>query len=292
MNRNQDIGAKKSEAALPGGVRFPGIFGILNITEDSFSDGGKFLDPKAAREQAKWLIDRGADALDLGGASSNPSAKAVPPETEIARLKPIVALAKKKGWSISIDSFDAKTQSWALAQGVDYINDIQGFADPEMYPLLAASKAKLIVMQSVQGKGRARKIASDPATIMGRIADFFDARIAALAAAGIARRRLILDPGMGLFVGTDPEVSLTILRRLNQLKSVFGLPLFLSVSRKSFLRKLAGREVAEIAPATIAAEMYMALHGADYIRTHDPGQIRDALTIWSHIAPGPRLSFA
>jgi dihydropteroate synthase type 2 len=292
VNRNTDIGIRKPDAALPGGVRFPGIFGILNVTEDSFSDGGKFLDPKAARAQAKWLIERGADVLDLGGASSNPSAKAVPPETEIARLKPIVAQAKKKGWSISIDSFDAKTQSWALAQGVDYINDIQGFADPEMYPVLAASKAKLIVMHSVQGKGRARKISSDPATIMGRIADFFDARIAELAAAGIARKRLILDPGMGLFVGTDPEVSLTILRRLNQLKSVFGLPLFLSVSRKSFLRKLVGREVADIAPATIAAEMYMALNGADYIRTHDPGQIRDALTIWTHIAPGPRLTFA
>lgn len=292
MNRVAEIGLRKADAPIKGGVRFPVIFGILNITDDSFSDGGKFLDPKAARAQAQHLIERGADTLDLGGASSNPSAKAVPPETEIARLTPIVALAKKKGWSVSIDSFAAETQSWALAQGVAYLNDIQGFPDERIYPALAASEAKLILMHSVQGLGRAKRIATDPNTIMGRIADFFDARIASLTAAGIARRRLILDPGMGMFVGTAPEVSLTILRRLGQLKSVFGLPLFVSVSRKSFLRKLVSREVAEIGPATVAAELYASLHGADFIRTHDPGQIRDALTIWSHIAPGPRLTFA
>jgi dihydropteroate synthase type 2 len=292
MTRNSENAIRRTGTALQGGVRFPGIFGILNITEDSFSDGGKFLDPKIARSRAKWLTERGADVIDLGGASSNPSAKKVPPEVEIARIKPIIALARKRGWKISVDSFAPETQQWAVAQGADYLNDISGFPDPGIYPVLAASEAKLIVMHSVQGRGRAKRIDTDPASIMGRIADFFDARIAALTAAGIARRRLILDPGMGLFVGTDPEVSLTILRRLGQLKSVFGLPLFLSVSRKSFLRKLVGREVAEIGPATIAAELYASMHGADFIRTHDPGQIRDALTIWSHIAPGPRLSFA
>jgi dihydropteroate synthase type 2 len=269
----------------------PTLFGILNITEDSFSDGARFLDPKAARAQAKFLIERGADALDIGAASSNPSAKPVPSETEIARLKPIVALGKKQGWSLSIDSFAKPTQLWALEQGVGYINDIQGFPDPELYPALAASEAKLIVMHSVQGLGRAQKIDTDPTTIMGRIADFFDARIADLTAAGIARRRLILDPGMGLFVGTQPEVSLTVLRRLGQLKSVFGLPLLVSLSRKSFLRKLSGRDIAGIGPATLAAELYAALHGADMIRTHDPGQLRDALTIWSHIGAGQRTPF-
>nr|QBB78486.1 hypothetical protein [uncultured organism] len=264
----------------------PLIFGILNVTEDSFSDGARFLEPAAARAHAKKLIEAGADALDIGAASSNPKAKAVAPETEIARLKPIVALGKKQGWRISIDSFARETQRWALKQEVDFLNDIQGFPDPELYPALAASQAKLIVMHSVQGKGRAQKIDIDPATIMGRIADFFDERIAALTAAGVARGRLILDPGMGLFVGLKAEASLTILRRLGQLKAVFGLPLLISVSRKSFLRKLSGRGIEDIGPATLAAELYAALHGADMIRTHDPGQLRDALTIWSHIAAG------
>jgi dihydropteroate synthase type 2 len=263
------------------------IFGILNITEDSFSDGGRFLAPGAALKHAEKLIADGADALDLGAASSNPRSKGVAPEIEIARLKPVVARAKQERWKISIDSFARETQAWAIDEDADYINDIQGFPYPDMYPRLAASRAKLIVMHSVQGMGRAQVIPTDAATILGRIADFFDARVAALNSAGIARNRIIVDPGMGLFVGNKPEVSLTILRGLGRLKAALGLPLLISVSRKSFLRKLTGREVSEIAPASLAAELYAALHGADMIRTHEPRQLRDALTIWEHIAPGP-----
>lgn len=265
----------------------PLIFGILNITADSFSDGGKYLDPKAALAQGKKLVADGADALDIGAASSNPRSAGVEPEIEIERLTPIVRAAKKNKWPVSVDSFSAETQSWALKQGVAYINDIQGFADSAMYPKLAASNAKLIVMHAVQDKGKAQAIDTDPNSIMGRIADFFETRINALSAAGIGRERLILDPGMGLFVGTKPEVSLTVLRRLPMLKSAFGLPVLVSVSRKSFLRKLVGREVAEIGPATLAAELYAALNGADILRTHEPKPLRDALTIWCHISAGP-----
>jgi dihydropteroate synthase len=262
----------------------PFLFGILNITEDSFSDGGRFLEPEAALAHAKKLITDGADALDVGAASSNPNSDPVPPYVEIGRLATIVLAAKEEGWKVSIDSFASETQLWALEEGVAYLNDIQGFADASIYPYLAGSAAKLIVMHAVQGAGKARKIDTDPTTIMGRIADFFDTRVEALTQAGISRDRLILDPGMGLFVGTKPEVSLMVLRRLPQLKSAFGLPLMVSVSRKSFLRRLVGREVAEIGPGSLAAELYATLHGADMIRTHEPRPLRDALTIWSHIA--------
>jgi dihydropteroate synthase type 2 len=147
-------------------------------------------------------------------------------------------------------------------------------------------------MHSVQERGPAQKIDTDPNAIMGRIADFFDTRVTALTTAGISRDRLVLDPGMGLFLGTRPEVSLTVLRRLPSLKSAFGLPVLVSVSRKSFLRKLAGRDVGEIGPASLAAELYAALHGADAIRTHDPKAIRDALTIWGHIEGGQNAGSA
>ena len=262
----------------------PFLFGILNITEDSFSDGGRFLEPEAALAHAKKLIAAGADALDVGAASSNPNSDPVPPYVEIGRLAAIVLAAKEEGWKVSIDSFASETQLWALDERVAYVNDIQGFADTSIYPYLAASTAKLIVMHAVQGAGKAQKIDTDPTTIMGRIVDFFDTRIEALTQAGISRDRLILDPGMGLFLGTRPEVSLTVLHRLPQLKSAFGLPLMVSVSRKSFLRRLVGREAAEIGPGSLAAELYAALHGADMIRTHEPRPLRDALTIWSHIA--------
>ena len=259
------------------------IFGILNITDDSFSDAGRYLDPKAAREHARSLMADGANALDIGGASSNPRSKHVPADVEIGRLKPVVAFAKKHGWPVSIDTFTPETQAWALKAEADYVNDIQGFPDPALYPKLAASKAKLIVMHSVQEMGRAQKIDTDPKAIIGRVADFFEERTNALMAAGIARDRLILDPGMGLFVGTKPQVSLMILRRLGLLKSALGLPILVSVSRKSFLRTLLGRELKDTGPATLAAELHSALHGADMIRTHEPRPLRDALTIWSHI---------
>lgn len=261
----------------------PQLFGILNITEDSFSDGGRFLDPKTALDQAEKLIGDGADALDLGGASSNPNSAPVPPETEIARLAPIVAEGAKRGWALSIDSFAPQTQRWALGQSVQYLNDIQGFPYPEVYPDLARSSAKLIIMHSVQEIGRAQRIETDPQTILDRIHAFFDQRVNVLTRAGVARERLILDPGMGFFLGASPAVSLAVLRGLNEIKSAFELPLFVSVSRKAFLRKLTGRAVAEIGPASLAAELYAAHHGADMIRTHDPGAFRDALTIWCHI---------
>lgn len=261
-----------------------GIFGILNITEDSFSDGGRFLEPEAALAHAEKLIEDGADALDLGAASSNPRSEPVPPDVEIARLAPVVLVAKERGWKISIDSFTSETQLWAMEEAVDYLNDIQGFSDASLYPYLAKSNAKLIVMHAVQRTGRAQKIDTDPAGIMGRIMDFFDARIDELTHAGVARHRLILDPGMGLFVGTRAEVSLMVLRRLPQLRSAFRLPVLVSVSRKSFLRKLVGRTVAEIGPGSLAAEIYAALHGADIIRTHEPKPLRDALMVWSHIS--------
>ncbi len=267
-------------------MRRPILVGILNVTEDSFSDGGRFLAPEAALAQAHALMDAGADVLDIGAASSNPSCVAVPVETEIARLAPVVAAAKGEGWPVSIDSFAPQTQHWALEQKIAYLNDIQGFPEPALTPALAASAAKLIVMHSVQEKGPATRADTDPAAIMDRVMEFFRTRIAALTGAGIARTRLILDPGMGFFLGADPEVSLAVLRQIPALKSAFGLPVLISVSRKSFLRKLSGASIAESGPPTLAAELYAASQGADMLRTHDPGALGAALTIWGHIGSG------
>ncbi len=183
------------------------LFGILNITPDSFSDGGRFLDPEAALAHGRALIAAGADALDIGAASSNPESEAVAPDVEIARMAPVVAALKAEGVALSIDTFAAPVQRWALAQGVDYVNDIQGFPDAEIYPALAASSAKLIVMHSVQGRGKATRVAVPPHEIYDRVCRFFATRLTALTAAGIARERLILDPGMGFFLGTDPQTS-------------------------------------------------------------------------------------
>jgi dihydropteroate synthase type 2 len=248
------------------------ILGILNVTADSFSDGGKYLEPAAALLHADRLLAEGADIIDIGAASSHPDAAPVPPDIEIARLAALVTALHDSGASLSIDSFSTPVQRWALEQGVDYLNDIHGFADPALYPDLAAASAQLIVMHAVQEVGIATRIDVPPDAIMERILAFFDARLNALAAAGIASERLILDPGMGFFLSSDPETSLTVLGRLPELADAFGLPVLISVSRKSFLKAVPGG-----ADAGAVVETFAVRQGADYIRTHAPAPLREGL---------------
>lgn len=255
------------------------ILGILNITEDSFSDGGRYLEPQAALARADHLANDGADIIDLGAASSNPDGKPVPADVEIARLAPVVAALRTKGVPVSVDTFSPEVQVWALGQGVDYLNDVQGFRHPEIYERLAGARARLIVMHAVQEGARAERLAVDPAVIMDRILTFFGRRLPLLEAAGIARERLILDPGMGFFLGTRAEASYEVLREIGALKAAFGLPILVSVSRKYFLRKLTGRGTGKAGAATLAAELFAAAQGADYIRTHEPGALKDGLLV-------------
>ncbi|HEY2032913.1 MAG TPA: dihydropteroate synthase [Rhizomicrobium sp.] len=259
------------------------ILGILNITEDSFSDGGKYLEPSAALAHARELAGD-ADILDIGAASSNPESAGVAPEIEIVRLESVVPLLQRENITLSIDTFSPEVQRWALAQNVAYLNDIQGFPDEKLYPELAASSANLIVMHSVQERGRATRIDVPRSEILERIRRFFASRISALTKAGIARERIILDPGMGFFLGTNAETSFTVLRALPALKAEFGLPLLVSVSRKSFLRRITGREPSEAGSASLAAELFAAARGADFIRTHDPEAFRDGLAVWQALS--------
>ncbi len=180
------------------------IFGIVNITSDSFSDGGRYLAPDAAIAQARKLMAEGADVIDLGPASSNPDAAPVSSDTEIARIAPVLDALKADGIPVSLDSYQPATQAYALSRGVAYLNDIRGFPDAAFYPQLAKSSAKLVVMHSVQD-GQADRREAPAGDIMDHIAAFFDARIAALTGAGIKRNRLVLDPGMGFFLGLLPK---------------------------------------------------------------------------------------
>jgi dihydropteroate synthase type 2 len=255
------------------------ILGILNITTDSFSDGGDYLNAGAALFHAQAMAQSGADIIDIGAASSNPDSQPVVPDVEIARLAAVMPELKARGLPLSIDSFSTDVQRWALAQGVAYLNDIHGFGDPALYPEVAASNCKLIVMHMVQDRGVAARTEIPSAEILDRVTQFFDTRITALESAGIGRDRLILDPGMGQFVGTDPENSLILLRRLPELKARYGLPILVSVSRKGFLRKLVNRPALEAGAATLAAELFAVEQGADHIRTHAPGALRDALKV-------------
>lgn len=262
----------------------PAIFGIVNITADSFSDGGRFLDPKAAIEHALRLISEGADVIDLGAAASNIAAAPVDSAIEIARLDPVITALEARGAAISVDTFQPETQRYAITRAVAYLNDIQGFPDPSLYPLLAASRARLVIMHSVQRRGRAQGLDIEAQEVWRRIESFFDERLGALEEAGIARERMILDPGMGFFLSARPEASFFVLSSLQRLKERYGLPVLVSVSRKSFLRTLTGRDNPRaLGAATLAGELFAAQMGADFIRTHDPAALRDGLAVWEAI---------
>ena len=258
----------------------PCLFGIVNITEDSFSDGGCYLDPSDAIAHARALVAAGAQVIDLGAAASNLDAQPVSAAEEVRRLDLVISALTAAGTQISVDSFLPEVQRFAVARGVAFLNDIQGFPDPSFYRELAAASCRLVVMHAVQGQGRAQQVELAADKVLDRIHDFFVGRLAALERGGIARERLILDPGMGFFLSNRPEASFRVLTRLGRLKRDFRLPVLVSVSRKSFLRAITGRASAlETGAATLAAEIYAAEIGADYIRTHDPGALGDALKI-------------
>jgi dihydropteroate synthase type 2 len=262
----------------------PRIFGIVNLTEDSFSDGGRYLEPARALAHARQLISDGAWAVDLGPASSHPEAREVPPAEEIQRLAPVVEALHRDGARLSVDSFRSETQSWALASGVAWLNDIQGFPDSALYPELASSGAQLILMHSIQRRGIATRAATDPLDVWNGMLAFFDARLEALVRAGIKPERVVLDPGMGFFLGANPQTSLHVLRNLPELRARFGRELLVSVSRKSFLGVLTGRETSERGSVTLAAELHAARCGVDYVRTHDVRALADALRVASALA--------
>ena len=258
----------------------PQILGIVNITEDSFSDGGLYLNYDQALEKSLKLIEEGADIIDLGAASSNPAAKEIEPQEEINRLKPVIDNLLARNISLSIDSFKPEVQRYALENKVQYLNDIQGFPYPEIYPELAESNCKLIVMHSIQRLGPATVIETKPEKVFAETIDFFLQRIKLLQNSGISSNRIILDPGMGFFLGTNPESSIYVLKNIARLKVYFNLPILVSVSRKSFLGTIVGREVNERGSATLAAEIYLSLQGVDYIRTHDVRALSDALKVF------------
>ena len=260
------------------------IFGIVNITADSFSDGGDFLDPHAALAHADKLIEGGAHVLDIGPASSHPDAGDVSAETEIERLEAVWDDLKTKNLPLSIDSFQPATQRWAMAQGAQWLNDINGFRNVDLYDELADYDGRLVVMHAIQSKGIATREAPPAGDIWSHILRFFEHRLTAMEKAGISRDRMVLDPGMGFFLGNVPEVSLAVLAGLARLKEAFGLPVLVCVSRKSFLRALSGVSVAQSGPISLAAELMAAERGVDYIRTHAPRPLADALALRAHLA--------
>ena len=274
-------GAARPGPLLPAGN--PLIVGIVNITADSFSDGGRYLTPAAALAHARELRADGADVIELGPAASHPGSAPVSAAEERRRLAAVLEQLAADGIPVSVDSPRSETLRFAISAGAAYLNDIHGFGDPGLYPALAASQCRLVVMHAVQAAGAATRVVTNPVAVWDGIGRFFTSRLATLQAAGIGRERLIIDPGLGYFLGSTPGPSLAALAGIRELKDTFGLPVLASPSRKSFLCALTGKDVTQVGSATLAAEIFAAWQGADYIRTHDVAAARDALTLLAAI---------
>ncbi len=254
------------------------ILGILNVTRDSFSDGGRFLEPAAALDRARQLLADGAAAIDVGAESTHPDAEAVSAEEELRRLQPVVERLLADGVRVSVDTVKPAVMRQAGRWGVHFLNDVGGMRDPDCIAAAAATDATVIAMFARTDGGRAVRGPGAAGTVLDEIEHFAAGRLQALAAAGIDRSRVVLDPGMGFFLGDGPEPSLVVLRGLPRLQRL-GLPLLVSVSRKSFLGALTGRAAAERGAATLAAELFAARQGVHWIRTHEPGPLRDGLRV-------------
>jgi dihydropteroate synthase len=250
----------------------PIVMGVLNVTPDSFSDGGRFLDPAAALDQARRIVAEGADILDIGAESTRPygGPVAVPVAEEMRRLARVLPAAVALGVPVSIDTMKAEVAAWTLAEGAAIVNDVWGLQrDSELARVVADSGVPVIIMHN--------RDAADPSIdIMADISAFFGRSLEIALRAGIARQNIVLDPGIGF--GKTAEQSLTAIARIGELKS-FGLPLLLGASRKRFIDKVSPAPPDQRLGGSIAAHLLAVLGGAAIIRTHDVAETLQALRV-------------
>jgi dihydropteroate synthase len=250
----------------------PIVMGVLNVTPDSFSDGGDFLEPAAAIDHARRMIAEGADVLDIGAESTRPygGAVAVSVAEEIRRLAPILPTVVALGVPVSIDTMKAEVAAWALAAGAAIVNDVWGLQrDSELPRLVAQHAVPVIIMHN-------REAADPSIDIIADISAFFSRSLDIAARAGIARQNIVLDPGIGF--GKTPEQSLTAIARLPELKS-FGLPLLVGASRKRFINTVSPAPPDQRLSGSIAAHLLAVAGGAAIIRTHDVAETIQALRV-------------
>ncbi|HWP25977.1 MAG TPA: dihydropteroate synthase [Xanthobacteraceae bacterium] len=248
------------------------VMGVLNVTPDSFSDGGQFREPAAAIAHARRMAESGADILDIGGESSRPyeGAQPVSLEEEMARLQPVLPAVTKLGVPVSIDSMKARVAEWALNAGAVIVNDVWGLQrDPDMARVVAAHDAPVIVMHN-------RETVDPAIDIVADVTAFFQRSLEIAARHGISRTAIVLDPGIGF--GKTPEQSMTCIARLDAFKG-FGLPLLVGASRKRFINAVVPSAPMQRLGGSIAAHVLAAGNGARIIRAHDVAETVQALRV-------------
>lgn len=249
--------------------------GVLNVTPDSFSDGGRFLDAANALAHANSLIEEGADIIDIGGESSRPGAAPVDVDEELRRVLPVLEKLAHLPVPISVDTAKPEVMRAVIGAGASMINDIFALRMPDAVEAVAGSNAAVCLMH-MQGEPRTMQAAPHYQDVVAEVGAFLDARVKTAVAAGIGHDRIVLDPGFGF--GKTPQHNLELIRALPRLRDM-GYPLLAGLSRKSLFGKIVGRAAAECVHASTAGALLAAQRGASIVRVHDVAATRDSLLV-------------
>lgn len=257
----------------------PQVMGIVNVTPDSFSDGGQHVQTRAALEHCERMLKEGADLLDIGGESSRPGADALPLEDELARVIPVVREAVKLAVPVSVDTYKTEVMRAVLDLGADIVNDIYALQSPGALALVSSHPSCGVCLMHMRGEPKSMQSEPLYGDVVAEVGRFLSARARALEDAGASAERIAVDPGIGF--GKTVEHNFTLLARQRELLAL-GYPVLAGWSRKSSLGAITGRPVQERLAASVAAALAAVQQGARIVRVHDVGATVDALKVWRH----------
>lgn len=255
----------------------PLVMGILNVTPDSFSDGGRFTSLDLALSRAEQMIADGVDIIDIGGESTRPGIAPVPLDEELRRVMPVIYALRDCGKPLSIDTYKPEVMREAILAGVDMINDINGFRAPGALTAVNESECALCIMH-MQKDPTTMQDAPQYQDVVAEVSAFLQERVAEMESAGIARERMCIDPGFGF--GKTVEHNFALLRQIGRLQEESGLPLLAGLSRKSSIGAITGKPVEHRLAGSLAAALAAVRYGARIVRVHDVPETVDALKIW------------
>lgn len=261
----------------------PMIMGVVNVTPDSFSDGGEHLDPQSAVEQAKRLFDAGADIIDVGGESTRPGAKLATVYAERSRVLPVIQALSRLDIPVSIDTQKPELMEEAIDSGACLVNDVSGARNPEVASLVAKTGVGICVMH-MQGSPSSMQNNPSYGNVVQEVFDFLRDKVAGLVRAGVSSTQIVIDPGFGF--GKKLEHNLTLLSQLREFREI-GCPILVGLSRKSMLGLITEKpDPTDRLGSSIAAAIFAVSQGADIVRVHDVNETRDALAAWQVFSSG------
>lgn len=253
------------------------VMGILNVTPDSFSDGGKYVQLSAALAHADRMMEEGVDIIDIGAESSRPGIEPVSLQEELDRIMPIVEALRDCGRPLSIDTYKPEVMAATLAAGVDMINDIAGFQSEESIKAVVESQCGLCVMH-MQGEPKTMQSAPEYSDVTDEVTRFLQEQVNRLTAAGVAKERICIDPGFGF--GKTFEHNLTLLKNIGHIRQSLQLPVLAGLSRKSVIAAITKKDVSQRLAGNLGAALSAVAYGTSIVRVHDVGETVDALKVW------------